>query len=40
MDVINMISKVEGLPDAVVTDPTEEFQPAGLLYVNGSVRAE
>ncbi|KAI0777898.1 glycoside hydrolase family 13 protein [Irpex lacteus] len=35
MDVINMISKVEGLPDAVVTDPTEEFQPAGLLYVNG-----
>ncbi|KAI0083902.1 glycoside hydrolase family 13 protein [Irpex rosettiformis] len=35
MDVINMISKVEGLPDAVVTEPMEEFQPAGLLYVDG-----
>ena len=37
MDVINMISKVEGLPDAVVSDPTEAYQPAGLLYVNGYV---
>ncbi|KAI0684458.1 glycoside hydrolase family 13 protein [Cytidiella melzeri] len=35
MDVINMISKVDGLPDAVVTDPGSELQPAGLLYVNG-----
>jgi oligo-1,6-glucosidase len=35
MDVINMISKVDGLPDAVVTDTQSELQPAGLLYVNG-----
>lgn len=35
MDVINMISKVDGLPDAPVTDPGAEIQPAGLLYVNG-----
>lgn len=30
-----MISKVDGLPDAVVTDPGAETQPAALLYVNG-----
>ncbi|KAF7791180.1 hypothetical protein EIP86_002191 [Pleurotus ostreatoroseus] len=35
MDVINMISKVDGLPDAVVTSPGEPYQPAGLLYANG-----
>ena len=35
MDVINMISKVDGLPDAVITSPGEPYQPAGLLYVNG-----
>ena len=35
LDVINMISKVDGLPDAVITHPGEPCQPAGLLYVNG-----
>ncbi|KAI0339209.1 glycoside hydrolase family 13 protein [Trametopsis cervina] len=35
MDVINMISKVDGLPDAVITEPGAATQPASLLYVNG-----
>ena len=35
MDVINMISKVDGLPDAVISEPGSGIQPAGLLYVNG-----
>ena len=35
VDAINMISKVPGLPDAPIVNPEEEFQPAGLLYVNG-----
>ena len=35
MDVINMISKVPGLPDASVSNPDEEYQPAPMYYVNG-----
>ncbi|KAJ8487936.1 hypothetical protein ONZ45_g14138 [Pleurotus djamor] len=35
MDVINKISKVEGLPDAPITLPDEEYQPAGMYYTNG-----
>ncbi|EKM51645.1 glycoside hydrolase family 13 protein [Phanerochaete carnosa HHB-10118-sp] len=35
MDVINMISKVPGLPDAPVLDSTKEFQGASLYYANG-----
>ncbi|KAA1479220.1 glycoside hydrolase family 13 protein [Dentipellis sp. KUC8613] len=35
MDVINLISKVEGLPDVPVTDPTQEYQMASPMYVNG-----
>lgn len=35
MDVINMISKPFGLPNAEVTVPNTEFQPAAHLYCNG-----
>ncbi|KAJ7034466.1 glycoside hydrolase family 13 protein [Mycena alexandri] len=35
MDVINIISKVDGLPDAPVTDPGEEYQDASPLFANG-----
>lgn len=35
MDVINLISKVEGLPDAPVLDAKEEFQPASAYFANG-----
>ncbi|KAJ8456416.1 hypothetical protein ONZ45_g18727 [Pleurotus djamor] len=35
MDVINKISKVPGLPDAPITLPDEEYQPAGMYYLNG-----
>ncbi|KAJ7581855.1 glycoside hydrolase family 13 protein [Mycena floridula] len=35
MDVINLISKVDGLPDAPIVDPQEEFQPASMYYANG-----
>ena len=35
MDVINMISKPPGLPDAPITVPNSEFQPAADLYCNG-----
>ncbi|KIY70355.1 glycoside hydrolase family 13 protein [Cylindrobasidium torrendii FP15055 ss-10] len=35
MDVINLISKVEGLPNADVVEPKEEFQPAFAHYANG-----
>ncbi|GJE99983.1 glycoside hydrolase family 13 protein [Phanerochaete sordida] len=35
MDVINMISKVPGLPDAPVLEPMKEFQAASLFYANG-----
>lgn len=37
MDVINFISKVPGLPDAPITDPSEEYQPAPMYYANGYV---
>ncbi|KAF8055619.1 glycoside hydrolase family 13 protein [Lyophyllum atratum] len=35
MDVINLISKVEGLPDAPITDPQQEYQLASALFANG-----
>ncbi|KAH7884182.1 glycoside hydrolase family 13 protein [Phlebopus sp. FC_14] len=35
MDVINCISKTEGLPDAPVVDPTQEVQEASRHYANG-----
>ncbi|KDR69930.1 hypothetical protein GALMADRAFT_230296 [Galerina marginata CBS 339.88] len=35
MDVINLISKVEGLPDAPITVPGEEYQPASMYFANG-----
>ena len=35
MDVINKISKVEGLPDAPITEPDEEYQLAYQFFVNG-----
>jgi alpha-glucosidase len=34
MDVINILSKVDGLPDAPITT-TDDFQPAYPLYCNG-----
>ena len=37
MDVINVISKVKGLPDAPVTAPGEKYQLANTLFANGSV---
>ncbi|SPQ18476.1 1478d661-a025-4ccd-8bc5-a3f9bd957fc4 [Thermothielavioides terrestris] len=35
MDVINFISKTPGLPDAPVTIPDQQFQPAELHYADG-----
>ncbi|KAF8234809.1 glycoside hydrolase family 13 protein [Tricholoma matsutake] len=35
MDVINLISKVEGLPDAPITYPDQPYQPASILFANG-----
>jgi len=35
MDVINLISKVDGLPDAPVTVPEDEYQDASELFANG-----
>ncbi|KAI5829976.1 glycoside hydrolase family 13 protein [Schizophyllum commune Tattone D] len=35
MDVINLVSKVPGLPDAPITEPGEKYQPAAELYANG-----
>ncbi|KAL5504797.1 hypothetical protein ACEPAH_7460 [Sanghuangporus vaninii] len=35
MDVINLISKVPGLPDAPIVNPREEYQPAPMYYANG-----
>ncbi|KIP05282.1 glycoside hydrolase family 13 protein [Phlebiopsis gigantea 11061_1 CR5-6] len=35
LDVINKISKVEGLPDAPITEPDEEWQIANQFFVNG-----
>ena len=37
MDVINLISKVNGLPDVAVIDPTQKYQIASAMYVNGYV---
>ncbi|KAL1757094.1 glycoside hydrolase family 13 protein [Schizophyllum commune] len=35
MDVINLVSKVPGLPDAPITEPGEQYQPAAEFYANG-----
>ncbi|MGX1900456.1 glycoside hydrolase family 13 protein [Thermolongibacillus altinsuensis] len=35
MDVINVLSKVEGLPDAPVTNPNDRYQWGGQYFVNG-----
>ncbi|KAF9449623.1 glycoside hydrolase family 13 protein [Macrolepiota fuliginosa MF-IS2] len=35
MDVINLISKVDGLPDAPISAPGESYQPASMYYANG-----
>ncbi|CAE6541018.1 unnamed protein product [Rhizoctonia solani] len=35
MDVINMISKVPGLPDGEITRPGEQYQPGTKYYCNG-----
>ena len=35
MDVINLISKVEGYPEAEVVDPDLPYQPGHKLYANG-----
>ena len=35
MDVINLISKTPGLPDAPISVPDQEFQPAHTYYANG-----
>ena len=37
MDVINLISKVPGLPDAPITDPEGKYQVASEYYANGCV---
>ena len=34
MDVINLLSKVEGLPDAPITVPDEVYQPASIYFTN------
>jgi oligo-1,6-glucosidase len=35
MDVINLISKVPGLPDAEITDPDAKYQPGFVYTANG-----
>ncbi|KAF8124120.1 glycoside hydrolase family 13 protein [Boletus edulis] len=35
MDVINIISKTPGLPDAPVVDDTQYYQPASMYFANG-----
>ncbi|KAG2338836.1 glycoside hydrolase family 13 protein [Suillus weaverae] len=35
MDVINIISKTEGLPDAPLVDHTQYYQPASMYFANG-----
>ncbi|KAI6165427.1 glycoside hydrolase family 13 protein [Pisolithus thermaeus] len=35
MDVINIISKTEGLPDAPVVDGSQYYQPASMHFANG-----
>ncbi len=37
MDAINLISKVDGLPDAPISAPGEFYQVANVCFVNGSV---
>ena len=37
MDVIDLLSKVEGLPDVPITDPDEVYQPATIYFANGLV---
>ncbi len=37
MDAINVISKVDGLPDAPVVDINETFQPAAVLFARVSL---
>lgn len=35
MDVINLLSKTDGLPDAPVVDENDMTQPASMYYANG-----
>ena len=35
MDVINLLSKTDGLPDAPVVDENDPTQPASMYYANG-----
>ncbi|KAG7090475.1 hypothetical protein E1B28_009589 [Marasmius oreades] len=35
MDVINCLSKTPGLPDAPISFPGEDYQPASIYYANG-----
>lgn len=35
VDTVNMYSKLPDYPDAPITDPKAEFQPAGMIYCNG-----
>ncbi|EDR04678.1 glycoside hydrolase family 13 protein [Laccaria bicolor S238N-H82] len=35
LDVIDLLSKAEGLPDAPITSPDEVYQPAVIHYANG-----
>ena len=37
MDVINIVSKAEGLPDAPVVDDGQYYQPASMYFANGWV---
>lgn len=37
MDVINLISKVPGLPDVEVSDPDSKYQPGFKYTANGYV---
>lgn len=37
MDVINIVSKTEGLPNAPVVDDTQYYQPASMYFANGCV---
>ena len=34
VDAINLLSKVEGLPDAPITVPDEVYQPASIYFAN------
>lgn len=35
MDVINLLSKTDGLPDAPIVDKDDPTQPASMHYANG-----